>query len=144
MRNNLGALYLEGGELDRAQAIYREIVEMHPENHIAWNNLGVIEMKRQNHSVALRLFERALVANPNHAAAYENRDGARDFVRAAESFLERHAAGPPAEADSALLLRYSHACFSTGDFACAERFHARWLDARERDQRMTGPVLKGL
>jgi tetratricopeptide (TPR) repeat protein len=51
---------LEAGKLAEAKKIYEDILEKHPENPLALNNLGAIYVREQDYQRALNCLERAL------------------------------------------------------------------------------------
>lgn len=51
---------LEAGELAEAKKIYEEILEKHPDNPLALNNLGAIYVREKDFQRALNCLERAL------------------------------------------------------------------------------------
>jgi len=51
---------LEAGKLAEAKQIYEEILEKHPNNPLALNNLGAIYVREQDYQRALNCLERAL------------------------------------------------------------------------------------
>ncbi len=128
--NSLASLMLERGDLAQAQEIYRHIVEADPTRFMAWNNLAVVEARRQNYSVAAQLYREALARNPHYASARENLVQVEAAIGEARAYLATFERPPEPNADAAILLRYSHACFVVGDFACASDYH-RWSQAPE-------------
>ncbi|MFW6112876.1 MAG: tetratricopeptide repeat protein [Thermodesulfobacteriota bacterium] len=51
---------LEAGKLAEAKQIYQEILEQHPNNPLALNNLGAIYVREKDYQRALNCLERAL------------------------------------------------------------------------------------
>lgn len=51
---------LEEGNLEEAKQIYEEILEKHPHNPLALNNLGAIYVREKDYQRALNCLERAL------------------------------------------------------------------------------------
>ncbi len=51
---------LEAGKLAEAKKVYEAILEKHPENPLALNNLGAILVREQDYQRALNCLERAL------------------------------------------------------------------------------------
>ena len=51
---------LEAGKLAEAKQIYEKILEKHPNNPLALNNLGAIYVREQDYQQALNCLERAL------------------------------------------------------------------------------------
>lgn len=64
---NRGVLEMGEGRLDDAERTYQTILEIAPDDFLAWYNLGVIAMRRGQPALAAERFERALALNPNHA-----------------------------------------------------------------------------
>ncbi len=85
-RFNVGAVWEECGELDKALEIYQELAEAN--FHLAFNNLGVIAWKQGDTKRALELFERAVEADEKRAfwarnnLAAAHRDRYTDTVEA--------------------------------------------------------------
>lgn len=52
--------FLEAGNLADAKKIYEEILEKHPDNPLALNNLGAIYVRERDYQRALNCLERAL------------------------------------------------------------------------------------
>jgi len=61
------------GRLDQAAALYREILQSHPQHFDALQLLAMTEAQKGNAAAALALFEQALTINPHHAGALNNR-----------------------------------------------------------------------
>lgn len=60
------------GRLAPAEALYREILDRHPECVDALHYLGVIAHQRGDHQTAVELIARAAVAAPNHPTIHSN------------------------------------------------------------------------
>lgn len=69
---NLGQLFEERGDLERAEAHYREALALDETTPMANNNLGVVLMKRGRVEEAAERFARELVLNPANAQAQYN------------------------------------------------------------------------
>jgi tetratricopeptide (TPR) repeat protein len=67
---NEGAVYQECGQVAKAEAIYRQLVQQHPNFGPALNNLGQIAMGRGQQGVAMDYFQRA--ARAKDSSAYAN------------------------------------------------------------------------
>lgn len=62
----LGRLWLESGEFERAEAALRHSVEIDSTRSPPWNNLGVIANRREQFEQAIRCFERAVACDPQN------------------------------------------------------------------------------
>lgn len=69
-----GALAMhQQGQLDLAEAVYREILQKQPRQFDALQLLATIAAQRHQSDEAVALFDRALAIKPDHAASYNNR-----------------------------------------------------------------------
>ena len=68
-RNLLGLSLFKLGELERAEAIYRGLIEDHPADPTLRVNLGLVFLKSNASSDAVRCFETALDLAPDHQKA---------------------------------------------------------------------------
>jgi Flp pilus assembly protein TadD/uncharacterized protein (AIM24 family) len=98
-RNLLGLSLFKLGELDKAESIYRGLIEDHPADPTLRVNLGLVFLKRGAANDAARCFETTLDLSPDHRKA-QNYLGLAlaqkgDLGRAREWFLK---AGNPAMA----------------------------------------------
>jgi uncharacterized protein (AIM24 family) len=99
-RNLLGLSLFKLGELPRAEEIYRALIEDHPSDPTLRVNLGLVFLKQNSSSDAVRCFETALDLAPDHQKA-QNYLGLAlaqkgELARAREWFLK---AGNDAMAD---------------------------------------------
>lgn len=60
------------GKLMEAKELYRKIIKTNPRNVQAFNNLGVVYMKRKNYKWAVIRFNDALALQPNYVDAHYN------------------------------------------------------------------------
>jgi len=60
------------GRRDRAEALYRKVLQKAPDHADALHLLGVIAHERGRHERAIRLIEQALAILPDHSAAHMN------------------------------------------------------------------------
>ena len=65
--------YLQQGQLDDAEPIYRKVLHQQPDNPDALHFLGVLQAQRQNLAEAAELIDRALTLDPDNATAHANR-----------------------------------------------------------------------
>ena len=88
------------GQLAQAEALYREVLRMQPDNSDALHFLGVLESQRGRREAGLALIDRAVAVNPRNIAALYNRGGIlRDMGRLEEA-LQSY--------DRALVLKADH------------------------------------
>jgi len=67
--NNLGALYLERGELDKAEVKFRRAMEMDQDYALAYFNLGTVNKRKGDMESALSNFRECLERDPAFAAS---------------------------------------------------------------------------
>ena len=60
------------GDLDRAEALFREYVKRFPSSAEGWSNLAAVQARRGLYAEAVPLYERALRANPQLAEVHFN------------------------------------------------------------------------
>ena len=65
----LGRLFLECGQLKRAEIIFRGVVEVAPEFAAAWLGLGYIKIVQTEYDLALAEVNQVLRRYPNHPEA---------------------------------------------------------------------------
>lgn len=65
----LGRLWLESGEPEKAEAALKQSVEVDPTRSAAWNNLGVIANRREQFEQAVRYFEQAVACDPQNSGS---------------------------------------------------------------------------
>ena len=88
------------GQLAQAETLYRDVLNMQPDNPDALHFLGVLESQRGRREAGLSLIDRAVKVNPRNPSAFYNRAGIlRDMARLEEA-LESY--------DRALALKADH------------------------------------
>jgi predicted O-linked N-acetylglucosamine transferase (SPINDLY family) len=88
------------GQLAQAETLYRDVLNMQPDNPDALHFLGVLESQRGRREAGLSLIDRAVKVNPRNPSAFYNRAGIlRDMARLDEA-LDNY--------DSALALKPDH------------------------------------
>jgi superkiller protein 3 len=74
--NNLGNVYLDRKDYDKAKACFEQLVSRNPGDYIAQQNLGAIyerpDSPYRDEEKALAAFRAAVAANPDFAEAYYN------------------------------------------------------------------------
>lgn len=85
--NNTNALYAlamyyqQNVQMDQAETLYREILDINPHSVDAWHNLGYIELTHyHDYSRAVDCFDSALASDPSHQAAATNRQLAKEHL----------------------------------------------------------------
>ena len=89
------------GDLDRAQALYRSILEQEPNSADALHLLGVIASQQGNHAAALKLIDDAIALEPGNANFHCNRGNALLGLKQMDPALVSF--------DSAIRMRPNHA-----------------------------------
>ncbi len=86
--NNTNALYAlamyhqDLGNLEAAESLYRQLLDLNPNSADAWHNLGWIALTQDgDYPRAVELFDRALAADPTHREALANRQVAAEAMR---------------------------------------------------------------
>jgi tetratricopeptide (TPR) repeat protein len=73
VNNNLGTLYFERGEYDRALEYFNKALSVNPDYASANNNRGAVYIEKGLLDLALKDVERAIALEPRYASAYKNR-----------------------------------------------------------------------
>lgn len=86
--NNTNVLYAlamysqENGDIEQAESLYRQILTINPASADTWHNLGYIELTHyHDYPRAVTYFDSALLADPTHRAAAENRQLALEMMK---------------------------------------------------------------
>lgn len=96
-----------GGQMDEAEALYRRILEVEPENPDALHFLGVLTYQRGDPAEAVRLIRQALVHAPDYPDALSNLGNVlrtQGDVAEAEACYRRALALRPAHTPALLML----------------------------------------
>jgi tetratricopeptide (TPR) repeat protein len=72
IRNNLGAIYFNNGNLDGAEREWLEALGAGPTNAFALDNLALLRQRQQRYAESLDYSERALRARPNYVMGHLN------------------------------------------------------------------------
>lgn len=67
-----GELLYEEGKIDQAESVFKRVLQEDPENHEALNNLGVINIMRDNSQEAEECFLKSLAVKDDYQAALLN------------------------------------------------------------------------
>ena len=78
----LALFYQERQDMEKAESLYRQILDLNPSSADAWHNLGYIEMTYySDYQRAVEYFDKALESNPQMANATLNRQLALDAMK---------------------------------------------------------------
>ncbi len=69
---SLGAAHYQAGKLPAAEQVYREAVDLDPQNPDAYYNLGLIIQTQNRLSEAVKLYQQAIDLQPDYLKAYLN------------------------------------------------------------------------
>lgn len=128
------------GDVDGAYAAYTTALTLDPHDTVAMNGIGNQHLERENFSVAIDYFRRALALRPGFAKAGKNLAYALSLAneiepaRAAfEDLLQRHPAFPEGHMDYGLFL------LSIGDYARGwTEYEQRWQFDRFQERDWSG------
>lgn len=130
----------QGGQVEEAERVYREVIAQAPEHSGALHLLGVVHLQRGEHDLALDLIGRAIAVQPDRAVYFNNYGAALFAVgRLVEALacFHRSAAIQPEYADAISNLGMAYE--SLGDLTQAARFlqqalelNPKHVDARNR------------
>ena len=70
--NNLGILYNQFGNNQKAMDCYEKAIQINPNHVDAHNNLGILHNQFGNNQKAIECYEKAILINPNHVDAHNN------------------------------------------------------------------------
>jgi predicted O-linked N-acetylglucosamine transferase (SPINDLY family) len=79
-----------GGDLDKAERLYRAVLKATPDNADAFQLLGVIECQRGRTESGIRLMDNALSIQPRHANALHNRANALFDINRLQEAIENY------------------------------------------------------
>ena len=70
----LAMYYQNTGNMDQAEALYKQLLEINPNSADAWHNMGYIELTHyHDYGRAIEYFDKAIEADPSHEAAIANK-----------------------------------------------------------------------
>lgn len=76
------------GQLDQAEAIYRQILQTQPQHFDALQLLATVALQRNDSVAAVDLFDQAIRINPNHEMAHSGRGNALSNLERYEEALD--------------------------------------------------------
>jgi tetratricopeptide (TPR) repeat protein len=130
---NIAAIYLDRGELGKAEEVSLRVASRAPNFTEAFINLGVVYLRKQEPDKAIAAFDRVLAANPNAAAANFNKAEALTMKRDFEQALKHY--------QSALNAQPDQPAFQQGLAAAKRNLHhdrgVSYLKQRLLDQAIT-------
>ena len=92
LQGNLGYALLNQGELSRAEAVFRTVLDTEPGDGAARNHLGMVLLRRGLIPDATREFQRVVRENPRHREAWNNlgcaHESGGDLQQARAAFRE--------------------------------------------------------
>jgi tetratricopeptide (TPR) repeat protein len=68
----LGEVYAQAGLYDKSEEMFNRVVSLDPGDSHAWNGLGNIAWLKKDYSLAISMYERALVEAPDNTEARKN------------------------------------------------------------------------
>ena len=70
--NNLGVIFKELGENQKAKECFKKVIEINPDHINTHFNLGIIFKELEENQKAKRCFEKVIEINPNYSQAHNN------------------------------------------------------------------------
>lgn len=130
-RNNLGRVYLEVGELDKAIAIFKEITKdaLYATPHFPLANLGLAYYQKGQYATALEYYHKALKLEPNFVFALHGLGStylAMNDGRMALRYLKKALELAPKVPE--IHYEYAEACLLTGQIAQAKASYESTID----------------
>jgi Flp pilus assembly protein TadD len=115
-----GAVAYQGGEYERALALYQDAVKRNPNDAEAWSNMGQVLVRLGRNAEAIPTFDRAIAILPGRWAYHFNRARAygllNDWPKAVEGYRAAQQLYPD---DYAIAFNLGLALRKTGDHAAA-------------------------
>jgi tetratricopeptide (TPR) repeat protein len=71
-RNNLGLVFIQKGQIDKALEQYQKGLEINPNDELIHSNLGLALLQKGQLGEAIVQYQKALEINPNYAEAHQN------------------------------------------------------------------------
>lgn len=62
-----GEIYSLSGQFDKAEALYKRVIEVNPSNSSAYQKLGILESNRENWAAAKEYYAKAMELDPDNA-----------------------------------------------------------------------------
>ncbi len=70
--NNLGTVYWQDGQVDQAEAVWKQALAVAPTSAIVLNNLGLVATRRKQFAAAIDFFQRAIALKPVYTDPHLN------------------------------------------------------------------------
>ena len=78
----LAMFHQQAGNMDEAERLYHQLLDINPNSADAWHNLGYIELTfYSDYPTAIAYFDSALAADPSHDAAMHNRQLTEEMLK---------------------------------------------------------------
>jgi Flp pilus assembly protein TadD len=140
----------KAGRTDEAVAAYKTAVALDPQNAVAWNNLGVLHMRKDAYDDAIQALEQGLKVDPSNATLKQNLANAKNnknVVKEREARIfeaRKQAEARPKDPQAAYDLGRVYASFYMKDEAFEWLGKARELGFNDIRFLREDPVLAGL
>lgn len=123
----------QGGQPDQAEALYRRVLDVRPNQPVALHLLGVLEQQRGNHETAVGWIEKAVTAAPAYFAALLNLGNSLHALARYEEAGRRFEAALRLRPEAAeAWTNLGNALEALGRLADAEVAHRRCLELAPR------------
>ncbi|MHC5040432.1 MAG: protein kinase domain-containing protein, partial [Planctomycetota bacterium] len=80
IEGNMGACYLALGEIEKAEAVFREALARDPGNGSLTGNYGTVLLRKEEYRKAIEMFDKALALNPEEYIFLTNRGMAKGQI----------------------------------------------------------------
>jgi Flp pilus assembly protein TadD len=123
--NGLGDLADQERNPKEASALYAKALALHPNSAMILNNIGYSSLGSGNYAEAIAEFRKALVLEPNNLTVQTN----LRLALAASGDYEAALRSAPGDQMATLLNDVGYIALRRGDYAAAERYLTRAMDA---------------
>src|SRR5687767_13570491 len=97
--------FQRAGDLARAEAIYRQVLQVEADNPAALHYLGLIELNRGRSDVAVEMISRSVQLKPDQASAWNNLGNALADLRRLDEAINAYQQAVRLKPDNALALQ---------------------------------------
>lgn len=85
-----GNYHYRNGDDEKAIKIYEKVLDINPNEEVAWNNIGNVYFRQKRHELAINTYKKSIELNVNYLPAWCNLGGVYneicDYSRAIEAF----------------------------------------------------------